>query len=391
MDQQEVKNDFSIYNEARTIIQNAIEISYSCIGNSLEERACGVIEALPRGEKVLARYGLDGRWCTEHKKPTLRAIVKDYILGDLKIDQAALRKLAPQLWEAFILARAMETEEQTPVTEALVPTRTYLIRSDKALAVAGLVDFKLELPGNVPITARDWVMIDVMTEAAMRWTKGPMQDAVSFSDDDFWRWTGLKSLHVNEIRELFLRVLDLKIVAPCKTEYDEKEEVWKQTTYYGHVFSAGKIVAYGKLLGRKGKVVDNRSTKHVYHFFSTENYGHLIVNLALGKALRLDKILYELPDGSQIIYRRFAPFKYVPEGSFLSYDHVARLLGWDPAGSKQLCVYRLKRMKAFLDELKRAGLIRWQIKDRSRRGRDVVFWLRQPGKDKTAEEMPLSA
>jgi hypothetical protein len=118
-------------------------------------------------------------------------------------------------------AVATKTEEQAPAPEAIVPARTYLVRSEKGLAMAGLVDCKIELPGGAPMTAKDWTMVDVMTEAALKWVKNPLLDSISFSDDDVWRLTGLKDWHVNQIKEVFLRVLDIKIIALCKTEYDE--------------------------------------------------------------------------------------------------------------------------------------------------------------------------
>jgi len=375
------KNDFTGYNEAHALVEAGIENCNSSSGNPKEERAGWLIPYLRRAETILTRYGLDDGWCSRRNKPKLREVARSYILGELKMDEAALRKMAPQLWEPFLLeAVSTKTEEPTPAPEALVPSRTYLVRSEKGLAMAGLVDCKIELPGGAPMTAKDWTMVDVMTEAALKWIKNVKPDSISFSDDDVWRLTGLKDWHVNQIKEVFLRVLDLKIVAPCKTEYDEEKRTWTQTTYYGHVFNADKVVAYGKLLGRKGRVVDNRSVKHMYHFFPDERYAHLLVNLALGKALRLDKKLYRLSDEAQIIYRRFSLFKYDPKGSFFTYEQMAALLGWDVEGTKQLCAYRLKRMKTFLEELKTAGLILWLVKNLKKRGRETVFHLREPEK-----------
>jgi hypothetical protein len=375
------KNDFTGYNEAHALVETGIKNCNECSGNPKEERAGWLLAALPRAEKVLKRYGLDDDWCSRRKKPKLREIVKSYILDDLKLEEVVLRKMAPQLWEPFSLdAVATKSEEQAPAPEALAPARTYLVRSEKGLAMAGLVDFKIELPGGAPMTAKDWTMVDVMTEAALKWIKNVKPDSISFSDDDVWRLTGLKGWHVNQIKEVFLRVLDLKIVAPCKTEYDEEKRTWTQTTYYGHVFNADRVVAYGKLLGRKGRVVDDRSVKHMYHFFPDERYAHLLVNLALGKALRLDQKLYRLSDEAQIIYRRFSLFKYDPKGSFFTYEQMAALLGWSLEGTKQLCAYRLKRMKTFLEELKTAGLLRWQVKNPKKRGRETVFHLWEPEK-----------
>lgn len=375
------RNDYTGYNDAHALVEDGIENCRTSSGNPKEERAGWLIAALPLAEKVLKRYGLDDSWCSRCKKPKLREVARSYILDDLKMDEAALRALAPQLWEPFLLnAAAAETEDQAPSPKAPAPARTYLVRSEKGLAMAGLVDCKIELPGGAPMTAKDWTMVDVMTEAALKWVKDTPLDSISFSDDDVWRLTGLKNWHVNQIKEVFLRVLDLKIVAPCKTEYDEEKRTWTQTTYFGRVFNADKVVAYGRLLGRKGRVVDNRSVKHVYHFFPDERYTHLIINLALGKALRLDKKLYRLSDEAQIIYRRFSLFKYDPKGSFFTYKQMALLLGWDPEGTKQLSAYRLKRMKTFLDELKTAGLVLWQVKNPKKRGRETVFHLREPKK-----------
>ena len=375
------KNDFTGYNEAHALVEVGIENCRGSSGNPREERAGWIIDTLPAAEKVLRRYGHDDSWCSRRNKPKLRQVVRSYILDELKMNEAALRALAPQLWEPFLLdAAAAETEEQVPSPEALAPARTYLVRSEKGLAMAGLVDCKIELPGGAPMTAKDWTMVDVMTEAALKWVKNPLPDSISFSDDDVWRLTGLKGWHVNQIKEVFLRVLDLKIVAPCKTEYDEEKRTWTQTTYYGHVFNADKIVAYGRLLGRKGRVVDNRSVKHMYHFFPDERYAHLLVNLALGKALRLEKKLYSLSDEAQIICRRFSLFKYDPKGSFFTYKQMAALLGWEAEGTKQLCAYRLKRIKTFLEELRAASLILWLVKNPKKRGRETVFHLREPKK-----------
>ena len=378
------KNDFDGYNEAHALVETGIQNSNECTGNPKKERAGWLIDRLASAEKVLKRYGLDDDWCSRRAKPKLREIVRSYILDDLKIDETTLRKMAPQLWEPFLLGAAAkepgEAEGPASSPETLVPARTYLVRSEKGLAMAGLVDCKIELPGGAPMTAKDWTMVDVMTEAALKWIKNPLPDSISFSDDDVWRLTGLKNWHVNQIKEVFLRVLDLKIVAPCKTEYDEEKRTWTQTTYYGHVFNADRVVAYGKLLGRKGRVVDNRSVKHMYHFFPDERYVHLLVNLALGKALRLDKKLYRLSDEAQIIYRRFSLFKYDPKGSFFTYKQLAALLGWDSEGTKRMRTYRLKRMKTFLEELKEAGLILWQVKNPKKRGRETVFHLRDPEK-----------
>ena len=371
------RNDFTGYHEAHALVEDGIENCRTSSGNPKEERAGWLIATLPQAEKILKRYGLDDSWCSRRNKPKLRAVARSYILDELKMNEAALRALAPQLWEPFLLDAAAAL----PVSpEAVAPARTYLVRSEKGLAMAGLVDCKIELPGGAPMTAKDWTMVDVMTEAALKWVKDTPLDSISFSDDDVWRLTGLKNWHVNQIKEVFLRVLDLKIVAPCKTEYDEEKRTWTQTTYYGRVFNADKVVAYGRLLGRKGRVVDNRSVKHVYHFFPDERYTHLIINLALGKALRLDKKLYRLSDEAQIIYRRFSLFKYDPKGSFFTYKQMALLLSWDPEGAKQLCAYRLKRIKTFLDELKAAGLVLWLVKNPKKRGRETVFHLREPKK-----------
>ena len=50
----------------------------------------------------------------------------------------------------------------------------------------------------------------------------------------------------------------------------------------------------------------------------------------------------------------------------------------NPSSRKRMSM--MKRMKTFLEELKTAGLLRWQVKNPKKRGRGTVFHLKEPKK-----------
>jgi hypothetical protein len=140
-------NDFAIYNRAlAACLSNLKDVEYQGrlkktmfdIPRDIDEEMKEIAKALRYHEHELHLYSIDSNRLSAMHKRSLRAIVNEEVKRLYGRDLPTEPKI----------------EEKVPAPElgkAIVPARTYLIRSEKGLAYAGLVDYKIELPSKAPM------------------------------------------------------------------------------------------------------------------------------------------------------------------------------------------------------------------------------------------------
>ena len=346
------RNDFTGYNEAHALIEDGIENCGVCSGSPKEQRAGELIANLLRAEKVLKRYGLDDSWCSRCKKPKLRQVVRSYILDDLKMNEAALRALAPQLWEPFVLDAAAAL----PVSpEAVVVTKKKAekkLMTEKGMNYLSLDEGRDDTTtSQIFVDAESMIIFDVLAQLAhdqhpnivvskddidLMLSLPTMQDqlealarmpTVSFTDADVRAMTGL-DLTGWEIKNLVMKAKSALMVVTTKQKVFWEKGHW-------HHLSSEILSSLGDIRIEKDGVTIHRDDipeahriKHRYTIcFNTVLGAIFLSNLSQRKYRLLPQSFYKLPPLYQMLYRIYIAYQKRGETVRLPYSRACRLLG----------------------------------------------------------------
>jgi hypothetical protein len=370
-------NDFDGYNEAHSLLETGIHNSNVCSGDEKRDRANRLIADLRRAEAILKRYGLDDRWCAKHKKPKLRVITKDFLISDFKFDETILKEKTPWLYEPFLRRE-----------EALVKRE----KSDKVLIEKGIsyalfmahVDPKVKMitdcvqqtiwnayKGDLQGFSKDDVGV-VMKEKL-----GEVEICfLSFTDDDFRKWIGRK-MSGREIKELFKKATGIQIIAEDIPIFYEDGK-WVKIHQLGlNLFQMWSIKEEG-LCSRRTNIPIESKTKWRYSFQLMPALEIIMIsNLARRQGRLLPRKLYsEVSYRAQEIYRYYKLFEGSREGVNITYK---MLSSWGSMGSERNVQLFLGKIRRYLNELVKIGLIRWNPEeDEHGRGKKTWFTLRKP-------------
>jgi len=371
------QNDFDGYNEAHSTVEAGIENCSVCSGDEKRDRANRLITDLRRAEKILKRYGLDDRWCTKHKKRKLREIIREYLIGDLKFDEAILKEKTPWLYAPFLRGE-----------EALVKRK----KSDAVLIEKGtsLALFMVHVPPKVKLIT-DCVQqtlwnayrgglqkfnkedVDIVIREALGEIEVCFQ---SFTDDDFRKWIGRK-MSGREIKELFKQATGIQIIAEDIPIFYEDGK-WVKVHQLGvNLFQMWSIKEEG-LCSRRTNISIESKTKWRYSFQLNPALEVILINnLARRQGRLLPRKLYsDVSWRAQEIYRYFKLFEGSREGVNITWK---MLNSWKNMGPEKDVQQFLGKIRGYLKELAEAGLIRWDPeKDEHGRGKNTWFTLFRP-------------
>jgi len=189
---------------------------------------------------------------------------------------------------------------------------------------------------------------------------------VSFTDDDFRKFTGLK-LRSSEILELLLETsrVEFKLTFPVRLKDVKNKETTHKMNYYSRFFE----IAVENLKTRNDGIILKRRYTVVFKTM----LGEMFVNNLMAKYNnRINQNFYLLPDSAQICYRRLL-LHHDYNHILISLSRLAELTGLKDENQSNL-VRTIE--KSILDPLKESGFIEKYEKENGLDGIRYSIWKR---------------
>lgn len=360
------KNDFTAYNEARQLVFDAFDDCLTSRNNPKEQKAEWVLDALQKAETILNRYGLDDLWCSRHRKPKLREVVRTYILENLKMSEASLREMAPHLWERFSFdseAKKRKKTEKSLVTEkgmnylSLDEGREGIENAETHLDTESMIilDIVAQIAYNEilceTLKKEDIAELISFSPEERNEVLGQIP-AIIFTDGDVRKMTSLKKLTGWQIERLCWKVKKVAVKPSKKIFYEEGH--WHS---FDFLSSIGDIqIERDGVTIKRGDIPEAHQVKHRYTIsFNTVLGAIFLSNISQKKYRLLPLPFYKLSLPNQTLYRTYIALKKKGQTVTLDYSRVCRLLGEPPAGTN--LARQRRRWQGYLDKLKKIKLL----------------------------------
>jgi hypothetical protein len=340
------KNDFTGYNEAHALVEAGIENCNDCTGNTKEERAGWLIPYLRRAETILTRYGLDDGWCTRHKKPKLREIIKSYLTEDFKFNETQIKAVMPQLYEPFLLDA--EPVKRKKARKSLVTERgTNYLSLDEGRGEIETTEVHVDIESMLIfdciaqvvrntlsnfVVPKEEIASLISLPAAERQEVLAKMPAITFTDDDVRKMTGLKKLPGWYIESLCRKVKMTLVVL-------SKKIFWADGHWHGFdILSSFGDVQIDKdgVTIRRADIPEAHQIKHRYTICLNTVLGAIFLsNISQGKYRLLPLSFYKLSLPRQTLYRAYVALQGRGRTVDLAYSRICRLIG-EPEKARNL-------------------------------------------------------
>jgi len=380
-------NDFDGYNEAHSLIEAWFHNCGVSSGNEPREKANWMITALRQAEAILKRYGLDDHWCTKHRKPKLREIIKSYIISELEFDEALLKEKTLWLYEPFLLVQEADQPVKKKKTEkGLITERgmNYLSLDDGRESEIEAVEISID-PESMLIfdciaqVARNTINL-VFTKEDIDWLiNHPVErgellgsiPAITFTDAQVRKMTGLKDLPGWYIEELCWKVKKVLVKLSKKIFYEDGH--WHGFDIYS---SIGDVqIDKDGVTSQRANIPKAHQVKHRYTISLNTVLGAIFLsNIGQGKYRLLPQWFYKLRLPSQTLYRAYIVLKKRGQDVDLAHGRVCRLLG-EPENPVNI-TNQVERLTGYFEDLKEKNLISYSAKGK---GKNIRFKLNKIG------------
>jgi len=388
-------NDFTCYNEALTVLEGRIEwCNHS--SNPKEEMANWLIDVLPDAENILRRRGLDDNWCMRRRKQKLREFVMNFVLSELKIDQARLKEIAPQLYKPFLLdaepvkrkkaRKSLVTEKgmnylsldegrgETETTEVHIDVESMIIFD----CIAQIVQNTLP---NTVFTKEEIAILIALPEAERREALAGMP-VITFTDNDVRKLTGCTKLTGWHIESLVRKLKATRVML-------SKKIFWENEHWHGFDFLSPfgdvQIDSIGATI-RRPDIPEAHQKKHRYTVTLNTILGIIFwSNISHEKYRLLPREFYKLNLPRQTLYRAYLTLSGRGRTVNFAYSRVCRLLG-EPEKGKNL-KRQLLKFEGHFKALERIKLITSKTVGKARK---TVFKLSGIGYHEASDSLTES-